>query len=176
MGTLRRCVPLALLIPVLGACGAEQGEPEAAAAPAAAYAASPDEADAAQTAIEKLRSDWVAAAERKDAAAVAAMYEDGAVVASPASGVRRGRPAIQGWLQEAFAVASGLRVNSTQLVVGGELAYDQGEYSQQITPPGAAAVTDSGSYLVVLRRQADGGWKIAQHFSVGPPAPPPARP
>lgn len=59
----------------------------------------------------------------------------------------------------------------TAFDASGDLAYDSGHYSQDVTPPGGQPMKVSGHYVVVLKRQADGAWKIVQHI-----APPEAQP
>jgi ketosteroid isomerase-like protein len=43
---------------------------------------------------------------------------------------------------------------------GGNTAYETGNYSLTIQPESQAAMTDSGKYVVVWKKQADGTWKL----------------
>ncbi|HUP47839.1 MAG TPA: DUF4440 domain-containing protein, partial [Thermoanaerobaculia bacterium] len=72
-----------------------------------------------------------------------------------------------------FPMASNLQIQSTDFEASGDLAYDFGEYSQRITPPKGKPVEERGRYLVVLRRDDAGGWKIEKHLAF-PLNPPPA--
>lgn len=140
-------------------------EPEVSTQPAA-----PDPAVARQD-IERLRDEWIAAAEKDDAATVTAFYTDDAVVASPTDPPAEGRQAIEALWTKNFPTASGLQVRSHSLEVSGEVAYDYGQFSQRITPPKGKPTDVTGTYLVVLQRQPDGAWKIARHVSFNmPPA------
>ncbi len=48
----------------------------------------------------------------------------------------------------------------------GDLAYARGPYSITVTPEGAAeAVSDTGHYVVIVRRQEDGRWLISYLIS-----------
>jgi ketosteroid isomerase-like protein len=42
----------------------------------------------------------------------------------------------------------------------GDTAYEIGKYTLKIQPAGQEAMTDSGKYLVVWKRQAEGTWKL----------------
>lgn len=138
-------------------------------APAGEQPATPDPAVAQQD-IERLRSEWIAAAELDDAETVAALYTDDAVVASSDGPPAVGREAIKQLWTQAFPTASELEIRSSELVASGELAYDYGEFSQRITPAKGKPMDVTGEYLVVLERQSDGAWKIKRHISVDRPA------
>jgi len=111
----------------------------------------------------------VAAANNKDAATVGSMYSDDAVFVSSENPETRGRDAIQKAFSESFAVASDLKVNSENVEVSGDLAYDYGTFSQHLAPPKAKAMDLHGNYLVVFKKQSDGSWKIVRHVSATPP-------
>lgn len=115
--------------------------------------------------VGKIRADWTAAAERDDAAAVAQFYTDDAVMMGADGVVARGRQGIQEYFAKAFATSGGLQVTPTAFDASGDLAYDSGRYSQDVTPPGGQPMKVSGHYVVVLKRQADGAWKIVHHIA-----------
>ncbi|HVT44267.1 MAG TPA: DUF4440 domain-containing protein [Thermoanaerobaculia bacterium] len=145
--------------------------PQPAAEAPAEPAAPQHDARADRTAVEKVRSDWIAAAERDDAATVAAFYTDESVIGNPEAPLARGKGEIEQAFQRDFPMASNVEARSDRLEVSGDLAYDTGEFSQRLTPPGGEAMDVTGRYLVVLRRQGDGTWKIIQHMSyIVPPA------
>ncbi len=171
-GTMARPMLFLSMVCVLGACSTEKGvatdtgrsmDTGATAAPVAMND------DAARPQIEALRNAWVDAAGRDDAAAVANLYAEHAIFVGTETAVANGRAAIQAALAQSFPVTSLTKVESRDLVVNGALAYDYGEFTQQVTPPNAPATTVNGHYLVVLRRQDDGSWKIVRHVSTTPP-------
>jgi uncharacterized protein (TIGR02246 family) len=139
-----------------------------------------------RTQIEQLRDQWRAAADRDDAAGIAALYADGATFVGPGVPERSGRNAIQQAFAEQFPITSVTRIDSRDLQMSGDIAYDYGEFTQQVTPPGAQQQTLNGFYLVTLRREADGNWRIVRHISTvpdmpaqpapGQPATPPGQP
>ena len=162
---------LVLLCLVAAACQQERAQtPAENTANAAPPPAQTDTAADAQS-VAQLRDQWVAAAEKDDAATVAGLYTDDAVLAS-GEGTADGRQAIQGTFGKSFPMTSNLKITSRELEVSGDLAYDYGEYTQRITPPKGKAMDVTGRYLVVLKRQAGGGgWQIDKHVSfVVPPA------
>jgi uncharacterized protein (TIGR02246 family) len=159
---------LFLLAAVAAACSPKTETPATDTSGAPAASATHDES-ADRAAIDSIRSAWGAAAERKDAATVAGMYTDDAVVLEAESPIASGRDAIQKAFAEAFPISSNLKINSDKLEVSGDLAYDYGTFSRHVAPPGAKAMDMKGNYLVVLRREG-GGWKIVRQMSYIPPA------
>jgi len=55
------------------------------------------------------------------------------------------------------------RINLETMEMGydGNLAYERGVSTVTIQPEGGQEVTVRGKYLVALKRQADGSWKVA---------------
>lgn len=158
---MRSRLLVAVLVPLIG-CQPQAGRDT--------EEESPQTADAsdARSQIERLRNDWIAAAERDDAATIAPMYAEDAVMVGTGNPPARGREAIQAALTQDFPGSRNLRVESRDLTVSGDLAYDYGEFSVQATPPGGREQTESGHYIVVLKRQPDGNWKIVKHLSTMP--------
>ena len=71
-----------------------------------------------------------------------------------------GRDAIQAWMK-AYPPITAFTSVVDELSGVGDLAYIRGHYVVTVMPPGAkAAVTDSGKFITVNRRQADGQWLI----------------
>lgn len=62
-------------------------------------------------------------------------------------------------------------ITAAQTEVSGNMAYDQGTYQLVLTPKTGAATTEDGRYLVVLKRQADGSWRIADNMGNLPAMP-----
>ena len=133
-------------------------------------AAAPADDNATRAAIEKMRSDWKAAADIDDAKTVAGMYADDAAFVSGDSPPANGRAEIEKAFTQGFPVTKLESIDSKELVVSGDVAYDYGTYRQEVTPPNGKKQMVNGYYLVVSRRQSDGTWKIVRHVATVPPA------
>jgi hypothetical protein len=70
----------------------------------------------------------------------------------------KGSGAIQAMFAS-FPPMSGFKVDIVELDGRGDLAYVRGNYSMTLNPPGVPPVPDSGKYVEVWKRQADGAWK-----------------
>lgn len=116
-------------------------------------------------AIADVSVQWAKAWSAGDLEAAVALYAEDAVFL-PSTGTRvAGRTAIRELFKQALVShRSNLRVQSKVTEQSGDLAYDSGEFQD-----GA----DRGSYLVILRRNADNGWLIVQHMWTDVPAPAP---
>jgi uncharacterized protein (TIGR02246 family) len=136
---------------------------------ATATAMAPANDDAAKDAIGKLRSSWMDAANRKDSATVAGYYTDDATFVGTEAPLAEGRAAIQSAFAKSFPVSKLDNIDSKELVVSGDVAYDYGTFKQEVTMPGGKTQTINGYFLVTLKRQADGSWKIVRHVSTTPP-------
>lgn len=120
-------------------------------------------------AVAKLRDDWTDGSHTQSASKVAAMYTDDAVLVGSEQPLASGRSAIEAALAKNFEMSHGLKINSENTEVSGNLAYDFGTYSQLIQPPKGAQIVVGGAYLVVLKRQSDGSWRIVRHMTTTPP-------
>ena len=170
-----RCWALALAV---SAMGCERPASDDAAGRREHVATGEVDLSQVRQAVEQLGAQWEEAANRGDAAAVASLYTEDGQFMPPNADIVEGRANIQTAIQG--LVDMKLRnVDLTTVDVGasGDLAYEVGRYSLDVQPPGAPQhVTDKGKYVLVLKRQADGTWKIvADIFNTNQPAPP-ARP
>jgi uncharacterized protein (TIGR02246 family) len=132
-----------------------------------AAAASND--DAARDAIGTIRSGWKAAADRKDSTAVAAYYEDDAVMATSDGPVVTGKADIEKSLGRGLNLTKLHSIDSKQLVVMGDNAYDYGTFEQDAPDAKGKMTKQTGYYIVTLHKQADGSWKINHHVATTPP-------
>jgi len=57
------------------------------------------------------------------------------------------------------------------VAASGDLAYARGHFSEQYTDPKTQkAMSDSGSYVTVYKKQQDGSWKAVEDFAAADPA------
>lgn len=128
-----------------------------------------------KTSIRDQTAAFVAAINAKDWPAATAQYSADAVF-MPANGVEVSGPAnIQTWMA-AYPPFANFVAQSVEVDGTGDLAYNRGTYELDVTPPGATTpMHDKGKFLEVLRRQADGTWKVVRDiFNSDLPIPAPA--
>ncbi len=111
-------------------------------------------------AIKAASAQWIEAFNRGDAAALAAFYTEGARVLEPNAPLVVGRENIQATFQ-GFFNTSGLELQLTvlDLSVHGDMAHKVGNYTLTIQPEEGDAITDSGKYVEIWKRE-NGSWKM----------------
>lgn len=112
--------------------------------------------------LERLARELEAAVARGDAATIASVYADDAVIMPPGFEAAHGRPAVEQFWRAAFQYGlKAVTLHSQEVVADGDLAYVLGAGTSRMeTPEGQATVTTS-KYILVWRRQTDGAWRIA---------------
>jgi uncharacterized protein (TIGR02246 family) len=110
---------------------------------------------ASRGAIEATVDRYVAASNEGDAEALAALYADDALLLPPDHEPIHGREAIVEFWRE--GTDEGLEVSPLRLEVNGDVAYMVGRYR---LPPTEEEAADSGQYVLCLKRQPDGAWKL----------------
>lgn len=142
-------------------------------------ACGPSGHEADEAAIREANKNWLAAIVAKDAAAISALYvEDGQMMPPNAPKVS-GREALEkGWAGMMAAPGMSLVFETEKFTFAksGDLAVDVGTYTFT-TGEGAAAVTDTGKFVVTWTKR-DGKWLVlTDMFSSDlPPPVPPAPP
>ena len=110
---------------------------------------------ASRGAIEATVDRYVAASNEGDAEALADLYAEDAMLLPPDHEPIHGREAIvEFWRQ---GTDTGLEVSPLRLEVDGDIAYMVGRYR---LPPTDEEEADSGQYVLCLKRQRDGAWKL----------------
>jgi ketosteroid isomerase-like protein len=112
----------------------------------------------------------------KDFAKASSQYADDAIFLVAYSPAVSGKANIQKWM-EAFPTINSFKATSEEIEGHGDLAYNRGTYEMSVTMPGASAPTqDRGKWIEIVRKQADGSWKVVRDIfnSDLPPAMPPA--
>jgi len=132
------------LVAVLAGCGPR---------PAPAATGRPD--PAARQAIETTIRRYVNASNEGDAAALASLYADDAMILPPDHEPIKGRAAIGAFWEQ--GTDEGLEVTNLDVEVDGNLGYLVGRYHLPATDDEPA---DSGKYVMCLKRQRDGTWKV----------------
>lgn len=122
--------------------------------------------DTAQAILNSPPVDWEAYSAR--------WHTEDVVVMPPGAAAISGRGAVVAFLKT-FPPLSNVRFQVQETEGTGDLAYQWGTYEMDMAVPGMAApVHDTGKFLEIWRRQADGSWKLTREMfnsDVPPPAP-----
>ena len=121
------------------------------------------ETEADVEAINSLRDEFIGLDNASDAAGLASLYTNDAVLMPPNQAAVTGNQAIESWFQTTFdQFTTEFTVASEELEVVGDWAFDWGAYMTALTPKaGGEPTEDRGKYIVILRKQVDGSWRIA---------------
>jgi uncharacterized protein (TIGR02246 family) len=111
-------------------------------------------------AINATSEKFLKAARASDWSGVAATYTEDAILMPPNGPTVEGRASIQAFW-EAFPPYSDLDLKSVEIAGSGDLTYVHGMYSLNITPSGGSPIPDSGKYIEIRRRGADGSWLLS---------------
>lgn len=112
-------------------------------------------------AIDALRDRFAAAYNSNDAAAVAAFYADDAILMLPNQAAIEGKQAIQTTLSDYFR-ENAVKITPTpqETHVAGDWAFERGNIRETVIMNSGKARHRSLKYLVILKRQSDGSWKV----------------
>jgi uncharacterized protein (TIGR02246 family) len=137
---------------------------------------------AAEDAIGKVRSAYQVAANAQDGAAIAKLFAQDGTEMPPNAPLQKGRAAIEAYHKNfgSQMMVHNLVIKPTETHVMGDMAYDVGTYSQSLMPMkgGGKTMDDKGKYVVLLKKDASGGWAIAYaiyNSDLPLTAPPPAK-
>jgi uncharacterized protein (TIGR02246 family) len=119
--------------------------------------------------LDKLASDFVTTFNAKDAAKIASLYADDAVLMLAGEPLLKGRSSIEAHYKEQFRVPfTKLQVKPMESVISGSSAFEAGTSSvtmPRASPGGNAAPRiDNGKYVVIYKRVGN-AWKIAYDIS-----------
>ena len=157
---MRRCITLTpVVLFILSSCS-----------PAAPAGLS----DADKTALEAHSQSFGKMAVAGDyGALVKAYYTADAILLAPNMPIANGPAAIEKLLHT-FPPVTSLSLHTEEVVSAGDMAWGRGTYAMTMAPPGAAVVADSGKWMEVYQKQADGTWKTTRDMfnsNLAPEAP-----
>jgi ketosteroid isomerase-like protein len=127
-----------------------------------------------EAALRAVDSAWARAVTAGDGNAVGALYASNATLLPPMESSVEGEAAKKYWADFINAFSASAELTTKAVEGRGDLAYSVGTYRLTLTPKKAGAKalpTEEGKYLEVLKKQADGSWKIV-HDMWSPNAPP----
>ena len=94
----------------------------------------------------------------------------------PNSPAANGHAEILAWAKT-FPPAADFSISMPEIEGTAAMAYGRGTYKLTIIPPGAEPIHDSGKFLEIWSKQADGSWKVKRDiFNSDVPLPPPPAP
>ena len=99
-------------------------------------------------------------------------YEPDAILVVTATPPAKGTAELRGMLTELLKDPPlTLNLEAAVTEVSGSIGYQRGTYTIQVTDPKSKKpVTEKGTYLNVLKKQADGRWLVTEDInSAGPP-------
>lgn len=109
----------------------------------------------ARQAIQAAVGRYVDASNQGDVDALTSLYADDAVLLPPDHAPIEGRKAIEEFWRQ--GTDQGLKVTTLRLEVADDVGYLIGRYN---LPATAMEQADSGKYVMCLKRQRDGTWKL----------------
>ncbi len=121
----------------------------------------PAAAEDVRAVIEKGGEAWMAAFNAGDAAGVAALYSETAMLLPPDATQIQGRQAVQDTFQA--WIDDGLKdivFETVEVEASGDLAYEVGLYSVKVPAENDQMTTATGIFLVVWKKEADGVWRL----------------
>ena len=116
-----------------------------------------------QRAIDSTIAGFAEAMKRGDTASLLNAYTNDAIVMPANAPIIRSRDDHAKWnagMASMFTVTD-FKTTTGDLIVSGDYAIEQGTYRMSLQPkPRGKAINDTGKYLAVWKRQADGSWKM----------------
>lgn len=129
---------------------------------------------AAEKQIRDIETQWNADYAAHNVDALAGHYADDAALANPGAALATDAAALRAGLAQFVADPSlKLTFASDRVLVAksGELASSRGHYTMQTTDPATKKPkTETGTYLTVWQKQADGGWKAIEDAVIPGPS------
>lgn len=115
-----------------------------------------------QRAIDSSLAVFATAMTRGDTAGTNSIFAADAVVLPPGSPVIRGHAAMAAFNAGMFSqfTIENPSFTTTDLIVSGDYAIETGTYRMTMKPKQGPALPDTGKYVTVWQRDADGNWKI----------------
>jgi uncharacterized protein (TIGR02246 family) len=146
------------------------------AATACAPAPPPGLTAADRTAINAAEQASVKAVNSNDWEAWTGRFTSDGVFMPPNGSAVQGHDQILAWAKS-FPPAKGFAIDMPEIEGTATMAYGRGTYKLTIAPPGASDIQDSGKFMEIWVKQADGAWKVKRDiFNSDVPLPPPPVP
>lgn len=116
---------------------------------------------AAVAAIDSANNAFDAAWNKKDSAAVVAMFANDVIMLA-GNNVMKGKEELsKHFVSSNMPVTGDLKVKKDRIDASGDLGYEAGTWSLTVTLPGKAPFEQTGNYNFVWKKDADKNWKIS---------------
>jgi ketosteroid isomerase-like protein len=117
--------------------------------------------------IESLRAGLVAAAGVPDQEALLGLFTPDAILLGLDESPISGDEALRSWLRPLLDRRR-LALSPEEVEISGDLALERGSFEAGAVPlSGGPPAESRGSYILILRWQPEGGWKIARALTTG---------
>jgi len=123
--------------------------------------------------LTKIRDAWIRDFTTKKLELILKFYAPDAVFLQPTGERISGSVALRTLFQTIMATFnSDITLHSQNFETSGDLAYDSGDFRESLlTIATGAKIKSTGSYIIIFKRQSNGGWQIVQHVWTGIPLP-----
>ena len=124
----------------------------------------PDTRQADEAAIRQADIAWSKLADVRQQDAFNGFFLEDAIVLGPNEPMAIGKEAIRKMIAGTFAMPGfSLKWQPTKVEVArsGDLGYSLGTYEMSMNDPEGRPRVDRGKYATILKKQADGSWKVA---------------
>ncbi len=119
--------------------------------------------EAEEAAIREMDVEWMNAANAKDVERMLGLYTDDASLYPPNLAIVTGKEAIRthySQLVESPGFVTSPETTNVGISSAGDLAYSAGTSEDTINDSEGNPVTERGKWVVVLKKQPDGTWKV----------------
>lgn len=120
-----------------------------------------DNEKAAVSALDSVNAAFDAAWNKKDSAAVISMFADDIIMISGKNILKGKDELAQKFVATQMPVAGNLKVKKERVDASGNLGYETGTWSLQISLPGKTPFEQTGNYNFVWKKGADQIWKVS---------------
>jgi ketosteroid isomerase-like protein len=116
-----------------------------------------------ETTIRNLDAQWSKSAAARDVDAAVGYYSDDASLLAPNTPIASDKQSIRAAWASLLTPDSSLTWQATKVEVArsSDLAYVMGTYQLAMKDPQGKSATDTGKFVEVWKKQADGSWKTA---------------
>ena len=115
-----------------------------------------------RSAIDAQLARFTDAMMKGDTVTMHSVYTEDAMILPPNAKIIRNRAEHSAYDKAMFSAVTipSAKITSTDVIVTGDYAIETGTYTMTMKPRTGKAISDTGKYVAVWRKQADGTWKM----------------